>query len=89
MYKTTLPTGTHLQTTFLKQNNIMKDEKFGMLSLFSKGERETFDTYYRKQRRKQARLALELNHGTRVSLIHISYVLIKELLVITNYSRSR
>lgn len=29
------------------------------------GERETFDTYYRKQRRKQARLALELNHGTR------------------------
>ncbi|CAH3162057.1 unnamed protein product [Porites evermanni] len=35
------------------------------------GERETFDTYYRKQRRKQARLALELNHGTRVGLIDI------------------
>lgn len=67
----------HMQTTFLKQNNMTKDEKFaGMLSLFSKGERETFDTYYRKQRRKQARLALELNHGTRVGLIDISYVLI-------------
>ena len=66
----------------------MKDEKLGILFLFSKGERETFDTYYRKQRRKQARLALELNHGTRVSSIDMSYVLIKELLVITNYSRS-
>ena len=53
---------------------MMKYEKFGMLSLFSKGERETFDTYYRKQRRKQARLALELNHGTRVGLIGISHV---------------
>ncbi|KAK2572792.1 Exocyst complex component 6 [Acropora cervicornis] len=29
------------------------------------GERETFEIYYRKQRRKQARLALELSHGTR------------------------
>lgn len=67
----------------------MKYEKFGMLSLFSKGERETFDTYYRKQRRKQARLALELNHGTRVGLVGISHVLIKELLVITNYSSSK
>lgn len=66
----------HMQTTFLEQNNLMEDEKFGMLSLFSKGERETFDTYYRKQRRKQARLALELNHGTRVGLIDISYVLL-------------
>lgn len=72
----TLP--MHMQTTFLKQNNMTKGEKFGMLSLFSKGERETFDTYYRKQRRKQARLALELNHGTRVGLIDISYVLIQE-----------
>lgn len=29
------------------------------------GEKETFENYYRKQRRKQARLALELSHGTR------------------------
>ncbi|CAH3122429.1 unnamed protein product [Pocillopora meandrina] len=29
------------------------------------GERETFDNYYRKQRRKQARLALELSSGSR------------------------
>lgn len=29
------------------------------------GERETFENYYRKQRKKQARLALELSHGTR------------------------
>lgn len=29
------------------------------------GERETFDNYYRKQRRKQARLAMELSHGIR------------------------
>ncbi|EDO40079.1 predicted protein, partial [Nematostella vectensis] len=30
------------------------------------GERETFEAYYRKQRRKQARLALQPNHGTMV-----------------------
>jgi len=34
----------------------------------NQGERETFEIYYRKQRRKQARLALELSHGTRVML---------------------
>ena len=35
--------------------------------LHVQGERETFETYYRKQRRKQARLALEPSHGVIVS----------------------
>jgi len=43
--------------------------KFHLPSVYvNQGERETFEIYYRKQRRKQARLALELSHGTRVML---------------------
>ncbi|KAJ7392374.1 Exocyst complex component 6 [Desmophyllum pertusum] len=35
------------------------------------GERETFDNYYRKQRRKQARLAMELSHGIRDGSVEV------------------